>query len=99
MSQNQWILRWETKHPFYRMEAFFKGHARHNIIGSDYQKLLGISKEGTMMMHYAQQDLDRKAGQGLGLLKDSKNIRKHLQETKQLCADIVQQAAALSAGL
>ncbi len=81
MSKDKWILRWESVHPLYRMDAFFVGH-RHpaKVLGSDYGQLLGVMKENVMQMYYDQRDLDRKKGQSISLLSNKKKIEAYLSD-------------------
>lgn len=73
-----WVLRWETVHPFYRVKAMFDGHKKREILGSDYQKLLAISRNKVVQMYYLEEDLKRKALEAKKLFLDKEAIKEYI---------------------
>ncbi len=84
-----WILRWESVHPFYRMEAFFKGHKRREILGSNYQRLLGICKNKVMQMYYWDKDLERKAQEAKKIFSNQRRIKQYIAFAEKNARELI----------
>lgn len=87
--KTKWILRWETVHPFYRMEAFFLGHKARLVLGGDYINLMGVYTDGVMQMHYSEEDLQRKASEALDILNDKEKVFSYLEATKNNYRELI----------
>lgn len=90
MAKMKWILRWESVHPFYRMEASFIAHKTKAVLGSDYRSLMGISKNGVMQMYYLQKDLVRKSKESLKIFQNKKQIQDYQSFTNQNSDELIE---------
>lgn len=84
-----WILRWESVHPFYRIKALFDGHKRRDILGSDYQKILGICKNKVIQVYYWEEDLKRKAKEAKTIFLDKERIRQFIHFAQRNAQELV----------
>ncbi len=75
-------IRWETIHPFYRMEALFLCHRNKEILGSVYDELIGISENKVMQMYYSRRDLERISRNSIKFFKNKKKIKKYIKLTE-----------------
>ncbi len=82
MTKNTWVLRWESRHPFYRVEAFFQGHRKRPILGSNYSKLMCIGENNKVQMYYLNDDLIDKKGKSLEIFYNKKMIQDYVEKTK-----------------
>ncbi|MBU0472207.1 MAG: hypothetical protein KKF89_01045 [Nanoarchaeota archaeon] len=90
-----WVLRWESVHPFFRMNCFFNGHKKKQILGSDYSKLLGISRNNKIQMYYSQNDLERKSEQALSMFNDNNKLSKYLKFVKKNNFELIKEIKGL----
>ncbi|NQU98715.1 hypothetical protein HQ533_04565 [Candidatus Woesearchaeota archaeon] len=91
----QWILRWESVHPLCRMDSFFRAHKKKQVLGSNYSKLLGVSRDNKMQMYYSKEDLDRKSKLALEIFNDKKKVKNFLKYVKKNNAELIKDMDAL----
>lgn len=98
----EWVLRWETIHPLYRIDASFASHQTAPVLGSDYRRLLGVSKNRVVQMYYAASDLERKTSESLRVLNDRNAVENYLKASVANREELIrriQQLVAESRGL
>lgn len=80
---NKWILKWESRHPYFRMEFYFRGEKAAYAYGSANKKLLGISRNNVMQCYYDsnnQKDIRKKS---LSLLLDRDKMVEYFRYTNK----------------
>ena len=78
-TQTNWILRFEGYHPFHRAEAFFEGERKKVVFCSDYNELMGISKNKRLQVYYIKKDLERISKKSFKILKNKKKVYSYMK--------------------
>lgn len=89
IKKDSWILRWETFHPLYRIEALFLGHQKAPVLGSDYSKLLGFGDKNVVAMFYPKSDLNRKGNEGVKIFSNIKKMKKYFDIVARNHEDLI----------
>lgn len=83
IKKTPWILKWESRHPYYRMEFYFRGEKEGFAYGSDNKKLLGISRNNVMQCYYYEDDQKRIRENSLNILLNKKKVKQYFEETEK----------------
>ena len=79
----KWELKWESVHPYYRNELYFRGEQAKLAYGSDNKRLLGISRNNVMQCYYDQADVLRLSKNAIRLLSNRSAIAKYFLRTRE----------------
>lgn len=80
---SKWILKWESRHPYFRMEFYFRGEKAGFAYGSMNKKLLGISRNNVLQCYYDEHDQKWIHENSLRILLDKKKMIRYFEETEQ----------------
>lgn len=83
-NKNNWILKWESKHPYFRMEFYFRAEKRAYAYGSANKKLLGISKNNVMRCYYENSDQDKIKRNSIKILSDKQKINEYFNWSENI---------------
>jgi hypothetical protein len=89
--KTDWILRWEGKHPFFRLEAFFLGEKNQLSYGTKYHLLMGFSRKNAIQMYYSEEELRQISMKSLELMKNKERVKEYLKITKENNTDLIKE--------
>jgi phosphohistidine swiveling domain-containing protein len=93
MEKINFVKRWETKHPLYRLEGALRAHIEYaDIPACDCRNILMSIKDGVVTTYYDVTDLERAHKNGCQIINDKKKIKKYLKYVSNNCQKLLKLA-------
>ncbi len=89
--KSDWILRWEAAHPFFRLDAYFRAMQDRLVMGTDYERMLCLSRNQKLQMYYSKKDLERISRGSLKLLLNRKSFDDYACLTINICNELLKE--------